>query len=188
MSKKTRIVVVGAGFGGVKVVRELAKDKSLDITIVDRRNFHLFQPLLYQLATSLLSTDEIAYPIRAFFRHNKNVDLFMARLRGLDKERKVVITNHGEVPYDYLVLAAGATTNFFGMESVEENSFPMKTLQEALHIRNHVLHMFERANKIEKNEAERRRMLCFVVVGGGPTGVELAGSLAEGINLIMKDE
>ena len=149
MSSKTRIVVVGAGFGGVKVVRELAKDKSLDITIIDRRNFHLFQPLLYQLATSLLSTDEIAYPIRAFFRHNKNVDLFMAKLRGLDKERKVVITNHGEVPYDYLVLAAGATTNFFGMESVEEHSFPMKTLQEALHIRNHVIHMFERANKIE---------------------------------------
>ena len=188
MSKKTRIVVVGAGFGGVKVVRELAKDKSLDITIVDRRNFHLFQPLLYQLATSLLSTDEIAYPIRSFFRHNKNVDLFMAKLRGLDRERKVVITNHGEIPYDYLVLAAGATTNFFGMESVEEHSFPMKTLQEALHIRNHVIHMFERANKIEHNEEERRRMLSFVVVGGGPTGVELAGSLAEVINLIMKDE
>lgn len=176
--KRPHVVIVGAGFGGIKAATLLAKE-DVDITIVDRQNFHLFQPLLYQLSTSVLSTDEIAHPIRAFFRRHPNVDLFMAKAEGVDAERKVLLTNHGEVEYDYLVLAAGATTNYFGMKSVEEHSYPMKTLQEALHIRNHVLHMFERANIHQDSEEERRRMLTFVCVGGGPTGVEEAGALAE---------
>ncbi len=185
--QKPRIVIVGAGFGGIKLAKMFAKE-NVEITLVDRHNFHLFQPLLYQVSTAILAEDEIAYPVRAFFRQNKNVEFFMAKAEGVDAERKVLFTNHGEIAYDYLILAAGATTNYFGMESVEKYSYGMKTLQEALHIRNHVLHMFERANKKQDNEEERRRMLTFVCVGGGPTGIEEAGSLAELIYHVMKDE
>ena len=184
--KRPHIVVVGAGFGGVKVAKKLAA-LPVDVTIIDRNNFHVFQPLLYQLSTSELDENEIAYPIRAFFRNTKNVRFFMAYAENFDTERKVLITDHGEVPYDYLVLAAGATTNFFGMESVARNSFGMKTLQQAVAIRNHVLRMFEDATKC-KDEAERRRMLTFVCVGGGPTGVECAGALSELIYGVMKYE
>ncbi len=111
----------------------------------------------------------------------------MAYVEGVDQERKVVLTNHGEVSYDYLVLAAGTTTNFFGMESVKEHAYGMKTLQEALHIRNHVLHMFERAEKNEDDEEMRRRMLTFVIVGGGPTGIEEAGAIMELVNIQRKE-
>lgn len=176
--KRPHIVVVGAGFGGIATVKRLA-DENVDITIVDRQNFHLFQPLLYQLSTAVLSTDDISYPIRAMFRKNKNVDLFMAKALEVDGENNILKTNHGDIPYDYLVVAAGATNNFFGMENVAKYSYGMKTLQEALHIRNHVLHMFERANKRQDSEEERRKMLTFICVGGGPTGVEEAGALAE---------
>lgn len=184
--KKPHVVIVGAGFGGIKLAQTLAKE-DVEITLVDRHNFHLFQPLLYQVSTAVLSEDEIAYPVRAYFRKNRNVEFFMAKAQGVDQARRVLLTNHGEIPYDYLVLAAGSTTNFFGMETVERNSYGMKTLQEALHIRNHVLHMFERANKREDSEEERRRMLTFVVVGGGPTGIEEAGALAELIGIQRKE-
>ena len=175
---RPHVVIVGAGFGGIAAAKRLAKE-NVRITIVDRQNFHLFQPLLYQVSTSVLATDEIAYPIRAYFRKYKNVELFMAKANGFDAENNILKTNHGDIHYDYLILAAGATTNFFGMKNVEKYSYGMKTLQEALHIRNHTLHMFERANKMADNEAERRKMLTFVCVGGGPTGVEEAGALAE---------
>ena len=183
--RKPRIVIVGAGFGGVKLAKLFSKD-DVEVTLVDRHNFHLFQPLLYQVSTAVLSTDEIAYPIRTFFRKARNVEFFMAKAQGVDQARQVLLTNHGEIPYDYLILAAGATTNFFGMQEVEEHSFGMKTLQEAIHIRNHVLHMFERANK-SQDEAERRKMLSFVIVGGGPTGIEEAGAISELVGIQKKE-
>ncbi len=185
-TKRPHIVVVGAGFGGVKVAKGLS-ELPVDVTIIDRNNFHLFQPLLYQLSTSELDENEIAYPIRAFFRNTKNVLFFMAHAENFDTEKKVLITDHGEVPYDYLVLAAGATTNFFGMENVAQHSFGMKTLQQAVAIRNHVLRMFEDATKCD-DAVERRRMLTFVCVGGGPTGVECAGALSELIYGVMAHE
>ena len=169
--KIPHVVIVGAGFGGVAAIKALA-GTNVKITLVDRTNYHLFQPLLYQLSTSVLSTDDISFPVRAMFRKRKNIDLFMAQATGIDGKNKILHTNHGEIAYDYLIVSAGATTNYFGLESVEKYSYGMKTIQETLHIRNHVLHMFERANKQLDSEAVRRQMLTFICVGGGPTGVE----------------
>ncbi|MBR4904032.1 MAG: NAD(P)/FAD-dependent oxidoreductase [Selenomonadaceae bacterium] len=183
---KPHIVIVGGGFGGIKIGQLFAKE-NVEVTLIDRHNFHLFQPLLYQVSTAVLETGEVAYPIRSFFRNNRNVNLFMAKVQGVDQERDVVITNHGEIHYDYLILAAGATTNFFGMKSVEEHSFGMKTLQEAVHIRNHVIHEFERAEKPYRTPEDRKKRMTFVIVGGGPTGVEEAGAIAELISIQKKE-
>ena len=186
MAGRPRIVIVGGGFGGIKLAKLFADDK-VDVTLIDRHNFHLFQPLLFQVSTSILAEDEIAYPIRAFFRKNQNVDFYMAKVQSVDQARNVVITNHEEIPYDYLILAAGATTNYFGNENVKKYSYGMKTLQEAKAIRNHVLHMFERAAKDETSIEEKKRMLTFIVVGGGPTGIEEAGAISELIGLQKKE-
>lgn len=187
MAEQKHVVIVGAGFGGVCLAKELAKE-NVRITLVDRHNYHLFQPLLYQVATAVLAVPEIAYPTRAFFKHNKNVEFQLASAEGVDQERKVLLTNHGEIAYDYLVLAAGATTNFFGNESVAQNSYPMKSLQEAIALRSHLVHEFERAARVnETDDDERQRHLNFVIVGGGATGIELAGAIIELIDVFKKE-
>lgn len=184
--KRPHVVIVGAGFGGIKAAQLLAQE-NVDVTLIDRNNFHLFQPLLYQVSTSMLSIDEIAYPTRAFFRKHKNVRFMLAHVQGFDAENKEVITPYKRVKYDYLILAAGSTTNYFGMNKLAYSTYGMKTLREAIHIRNHVLHMFERAER-EADPEIRKRMLTFVCVGGGPTGIEEAGSLSELVHVAMKDE
>lgn len=188
MADKQHVVIVGAGFGGVHLAKELAKEK-LWITLVDQHNYHLFQPLLYQVSTAVLSAGEIAYPTREFFKDYKNVEFFLAKATGVDQTRRALLTDHGEIPYDYLVLAAGATTNFFGNESVARNSFAMKTLEEAITLRSHIIHEFERASKKTDPSMtdERRRHLNFVIVGGGATGIEMAGALAELIDIFKKE-
>jgi len=188
MADRKHIVIVGAGFGGGCPAQGRAK-KNGRSTPGDQHNYHLFQPLLYQVSTAVLSPSEIAYPTRAFFRKNKNVEFFLAKATGADQERRVLKTDHGEISYDYLVLAAGGTTNFFGNESVERSSFAMKTLQEAIEVRNHIVHEFERAAKMTDPSMadERRRHLNFVIVGGGATGIEMAGAMMELIS-IFKEE
>ena len=188
MADQKHIVIVGAGFGGVRLAKELAKE-NVRVTLVDRHNYHLFQPLLYQVSTAVLSASEIAYPTRQFFKNNQNVNFYMSKVTGVDQDRRVVITKHSEISYDYLVLAAGATTNFFGNKSVERNSYAMKTLQEAIALRGHIIHEFERAARKsapEEREA-RRRHLNFVIVGGGATGIEMAGALMELIDIFKKE-
>ena len=188
MADQKHVVIVGAGFGGVRLAKELAKE-NVRVTLVDRHNYHLFQPLLYQVSTAVLSAGEIAYPTREFFKDYKNVEFFLAKATGVDQTRRALLTDHGEIPYDYLVLAAGATTNFFGNESVARNSFAMKTLEEAITLRSHIIHEFERASKKTDPSMtdERRRHLNFVIVGGGATGSEMAGALAELIDIFKKE-
>lgn len=181
--KTPHIVIIGAGFGGIHTAQALAKNE-VKITLIDKANYHLFQPLLYQVATAGLSVDDIAYPVRAIFREQKNVDFRLAEVSEVDFEGKVVTMNTGKISYDYLVIAAGGMTNYFGMDSMEKNGFGLKTLDESVTIRNHVLRMFELAAH-EKDADKRRALLTFVIVGGGPTGVESAGALSELIYHVM---
>lgn len=181
------IIVVGAGFGGIRAAKSLAQTEKVRITIIDKHNYHLFQPLLYQVSTAGLSVDDIAYPVRAMFRKWKNVEFRMAELTGVDFDNKAVITDTGTIGYDYLLLAPGGVTNFYGISSVENHAFGMKNLDEAVAIRNHVLKMFELAAH-EPDLDKRRSLLTFVVVGGGPTGVESAGALSELIHFVLAKE
>ncbi|HWR41899.1 NAD(P)/FAD-dependent oxidoreductase [Sporomusa sp.] len=184
--KSQHIVIVGAGFGGIRAVRAL-READVQITLIDKHNYHLFQPLLYQVSTATLSIDDIAYPVRAMIKSQKNVLFRMGEVTGIDLERKSVILDTDEIKYDYLVLATGGTTNYFGIKSVENYSFGMKTLDESVTIRNHILHQFELAS-YEKDKDKRRALLTFIIVGGGPTGVESAGALSELIYLVMAEE
>jgi len=174
---RTRVVIVGAGFGGLNAARSLAR-ASVEITIIDRKNFHTFQALLYQVATAGLSPGEIAAPIRSIFRTHKNVEVLMAEVTGFDLERRAVQTAEGEVPYDYLVVAAGASHTYFGHDDWQPLAPGLKTIEDALEIRRRVLLAFELAER-QTAAGDSSTPLNFVVVGAGPTGVELAGTLAE---------
>src|SRR3989454_10775235 len=177
------VLIVGAGFGGLRAARALRK-APVDVVLLDRHNYHLFQPLLYQVATAGLEPEQIARPVRAILRGQKNFEFRMVEVTGLDLAAKQVATDHGPVTFDYLVLAVGGETNYFGLESIVHHSFGLKSVVEAVAIREHVLRCFERA-MLEPDAGGRRALLTFLVVGGGPTGVEMAGALSELIRLVL---
>ena len=172
-----RVVIVGAGFGGLVAARTVAR-YPVRITLIDRQNFHTFQPLLYQVATAGLSPGEIAAPIRWIMRSRRNVEVLMSEVQDFDLTRRVVKLPDAEIPYDYLIVASGASHAYFGHDEWEPFAPGLKTIQDALEIRRRVLLAFELAERQASSEKEQVQ-LNFVVVGGGPTGVELAGTLAE---------
>lgn len=172
-----RVVIVGSGFGGLVATRALAR-YPVRITLIDRQNFHTFQPLLYQVATAGLSPGEIAAPIRWILRNRRNVEVLMSEVQDFDLTRKVVKLPDGEIPYDYLIVASGASHAYFGHDEWEPFAPGLKTIGDALEIRRRVLLAFELAER-QANDEKEQVQLNFVVVGGGPTGVELAGTLAE---------
>jgi len=177
------VVIVGAGFGGLNAARGLAR-QPVDVTVVDRDNYHGFWPLLYQVATAALGPDDIAHPVRGLFPGAPNVHVRLGTVVGVDLDRHLVaIAGEEPVSYDYLVLAAGSVTSDFGVPGVAEHAFPLKTLQDAVRLRNHVLTTFERADA--SPELVEEGALTIVLAGGGPTGVELAGAFSEliGVNL-----
>ncbi|MDU2065350.1 MAG: NAD(P)/FAD-dependent oxidoreductase [Sporomusaceae bacterium] len=185
-NKRPHVVIIGAGFGGIKAAQSLA-DAPVDVTLIDRHNYHLFQPLLYQVATAGLAPDDVAKPVRAILRGQKNLIFCMAEVQGIDWDHKVVKTDSRDFSYDYLILAVGGETNHFGMKNVAEKSFGLKTVNEAIEIRNHILSMFELAEH-ERDLEKRRAMLTFAIVGGGPTGVECAGALSELVHHVLVKE
>jgi NADH dehydrogenase len=187
MDQKTpRVAIIGAGFGGLMAARTLAK-YPVQITLIDRQNFHTFQPLLYQVATAGLSPGEIAAPIRWIMRRHHNVEVLMSEVQGFDLSRRVVKMEDGEVGYDYLIVAAGASHAYFGHDDWEPFAPGLKTIEDALEIRRRVLLAFELAERQADTEKEHVQ-LNFVVVGGGPTGVELAGTLAEISRQVLANE
>ncbi|MCF2584310.1 NAD(P)/FAD-dependent oxidoreductase [Mitsuokella multacida] len=186
MKERPRVVILGGGISGIKAAQQLA-NQPVDVLIIDHNNYQVFQPLLYQVATSMLSTDEVVYPIRGFFKKANNVDFLLAEVRGIQPEAKIVKTSHGDVPYDYLIIALGSTPNFFGNKEVERNAFPLKTLQDAIRIRSHLLSVFEEASA-ETDPEKRKALLTFVFVGAGPIGVEGAGGVSELVYDVLQKE
>lgn len=174
---KPHIVIVGGGFGGLSAAQAL-KNSDVSVTLVDRTNYHLFQPLLYQVAMAGLSAGDIAHPIRSILRHQKNAEVILAQIDRVDLQNNLLHSSIGEISYDYLILAAGAQTNYFGHTDWPEHAVGLKDIDDALEIRRRVLVAFEEAEH-EKDPVKQKQLLTFVVIGGGPTGVELAGSLAE---------
>src|SRR3954463_3011830 len=176
-----RVVIVGAGFGGLQAAQHL-KHADVEITLVDRRNFHLFQPLAYQVATGALAPGEVAYPLRSIFRGEDNVRVMLAEVTGFDLAARTVSLRTPAGPeavvYDTLVVGGGSKYNYFGHPEWQEHAAELKTLGGALHIRAQVLRAFEAA-EVAESEAARKRLLTFVIVGAGPTGVEMAGQIAE---------
>lgn len=179
-----RIVIVGGGFGGISLINQL-QNEDIQIVLFDRHNYHTFQPLLYQVSTAGLEPDSIAYPLRKVFRKNKNFHFRMAEVNQILPDTNTIETSIGNLSYDYLVIATGTRTNFFGNKSIQENSMPMKTVPQALDMRSLILQNIEKADRTT-SEAERKRLLNFVIAGAGPTGVELAGALAEFRKGILK--
>lgn len=181
-----RILIIGGGFAGVNLAKALA-NKPLQVVLLDQHNYHTFQPLLYQVSSAGLEPDSIAYPLRKILRHHKQSFFRLAKVEHIDVDKKEVHSNIGSLSFDYLVLATGTKTNFFGNQTIEQYSMPMKKLHQALNIRSLILQNFEKAS-ILKAETTRQAHLNFVIVGGGPTGVELAGALAELKNHILPRE
>ena len=177
MTGNARVVIVGAGFGGLECAKALRRAQA-DVTVVDRENHHCFQPLLYQVATAALSPADIAWPIRHILRPQRNATVLMEDVRGVSPEKKYVLTQYGEIPYDYLVIATGSTHSYFGHDEWSRYAPGLKRIEDATRIRRSILIAFERA-EVMKDEDQRRRLLTFVIVGGGATGVEMAGAIAD---------
>jgi len=173
-----KIIIVGGGFGGLKLARNLSNKKGIEILLIDKFNYHQFQPLFYQVATAGLDASNIAFPLRKAFQHSKNIRIRITDLKEIVAAENKIITGTGEEQYDILVLATGADTNFFGNQQLEKHAFPMKSTVEALQLRFKLVQNFEDA-LTAKNEEDLQRLMNIVVVGGGPTGVEISGALAE---------
>jgi NADH dehydrogenase len=176
-ARRPHVVIVGAGFAGLNAAMGLSR-ADVDVTVIDRRNYHLFQPLLYQVATAGLSPAQIATPIRRILAKQKNATVLLERVEGVDKRARQVLTGTRRISYDYLILATGARHAYFGHDEWEETAPGLKTIGDATEIRARILTAFERAESVEDPD-ERQRLLTFVVIGGGPTGVEMAGAIAE---------
>jgi NADH dehydrogenase len=179
-----RVVIVGAGFGGLALAMKLAKQKEVQVVLIDKNNYHQFQPLFYQVATAGLEPSAIAFPLRKVFHNKKNVNIRVTEVTGINVKENKIGTGLGEITYDYLVLAMGADTNFFGMKNIIEKSIPMKSVNEAVGLRNRLLENFENALSCSTEE-EREGFMNVVVVGGGPTGTEISGTLAEMKNTVL---
>lgn len=185
-TKKPRVVIIGSGFAGLELAKKL-RDKPVDVLMLDRHNYHTFQPLLYQVATGALEAETIAFPVRRIFQGQENFSFGLANVSKINVEKNSLDTSIGEISYDYLVIATGAETNFFGNEQLEHFCMGMKSVPEALNLRSMILQSFECA-LTEKDPGEKEELMTFVVVGGGPTGTELAGALAEFKNHILKKD
>ncbi len=185
-----RVIIIGAGFGGLYAAKKLAK-QPVNVLVIDRQNFHLFSPLLYQVATSGLEPGEITSPVRGMFRGKPNIEFMLGDVRHIDTQQQTVeVKTNGSTrlePYDYLIVAAGSRTHYFGMETIQRASFGLKTLSDAVVLRNHVLKCFEKAAWTD-DPAEREALTTMVVVGGGPTGLETAGAFQELIRHVLDKE
>jgi NADH dehydrogenase len=179
-----KVVIVGAGFGGLWAARVLAR-APVDVTVVDRNNYHTFLPLLYQVAAAELEPEDIIYPVRSILHRNANTHFLMAEVSGIDPNHRMVRMGSQGIRYDYLILSAGSKAHFFGVAGAEENSFHLKTLDDAVLLRNHILCRFESAI-YETDVHLRQQMLTFTIIGGGPTGVEYAGALAELVRVPLR--
>lgn len=175
---KKRVVIIGAGFGGLKIARDLADSEDFQIVLIDKNNYHQFQPLFYQVATAGLEPSAISFPLRLAFHHYKDVHVRITEVTELRTDSQEVFTQLGAIRYDYLILAIGADTNFFGQKNIQEKALPMKSVGEALGLRNRLLENFENA-LVSDSDDVRQGLMTVVVVGGGPTGVEVSGTLAE---------
>ena len=185
MERKKKVIVIGGGFAGIQLVRKL-DEKYFDVLLIDKLNHHQFQPLFYQVATSQIEPSSISFPLRNIFNYKANVQVRMAEVVGLSKEQNRVQTSIGEFEYDFLVIAIGCKTNFYGNEETGNNAFTLKSTYDAITIRNHILLTFEKI--ISAKEEEKEALLNLVIVGAGPTGVELSGAFAEiKKNILPKD-
>lgn len=176
-SRTPHVVIIGSGFGGLWAARAFAGN-AVTVTVIDKNNYHTFLALLYQVAAAELEAEQIAYPIRSIFRRQKNIDFILAQVQKIDTQRQIIETDGGLVHYDYLIVAAGSVTETFNIKGVESHAYFLKTLEQAIALKNHIICCFEAAAH-EENETRRRELLTFVIVGGGATGIEYAGALAE---------